>query len=77
MKESFFQNYKKKSLKERFLFVIGMCFFLLYLVLGLLIIFWKELPLAMSGNIRLLFGVVLIVYASLRFVRFFNSNTDS
>lgn len=77
MKESFFQSYQKKSLKERFLFVIGMCFFLLYLVLGLLIIFWNALPLAMSGNFRLLFGVVLIVYASLRFVRFFNSNTDS
>jgi uncharacterized membrane protein (DUF485 family) len=77
MKENFFQSFKKKSLKGRFLFVIGMCFFLLYLVLGLLIIFWKELPLAMSGNFRLLFGVVLIVYALLRFVRYFNSNTNS
>jgi uncharacterized membrane protein (DUF485 family) len=77
MKENFFQFYKKKSLKGRFLFVIGMCFFLLYLVLGLLIIFWKELPLTMSGNFRLLFGVALIVYALLRFIRFFNSNTDT
>jgi hypothetical protein len=76
MKENFFQSFKKKSLKGRFLFVIGMSFFLLYLVLGLLIIFWKGLPLAMSGNFRLLFGVVLIVYALLRFVRYFNSNTN-
>ena len=67
-------NFRKKSLKERFLFVIGMLFFLIYLALGLIIIFWKKFPLAMPANYRLAFGLLLIVYSFLRFMRFFNSN---
>ena len=69
-------NFRKKSLKERFLFVIGMLFFLIYLVLGLIIIFWKKFPLTMSGNYRLAFGLLLIVYSFVRFIRFFNSNKE-
>jgi uncharacterized membrane protein (DUF485 family) len=64
-------NFQKKSLKERFLLVIGILFFLIYLTLGLIIIFWKEIPLLMSHNYRLAFGVILIVYSFLRFIRFF------
>ncbi len=69
-------NFKKKSLKERFLLVIGILFFLLYLVLGLVIIFWKEFPITMKPNYRIAFGIVLIVYSFLRFMRFFNSNEE-
>ena len=65
-------NFQKKSLKERFLLVIGMMFFLIYLTFGLVIIFWKELPLTMPYNFRIAFGVILIVYSFLRFIRFFN-----
>ena len=66
-------NFMKKSLKERFLLVIGILFFLIYLTFGLLIIFWKELPLAISDNYRIALGVILIVYSFLRFIRFFNN----
>ena len=65
-------NFQKKSLKERFLFVIGMMFFLIYLTFGLIIIFWDEIPLTMPYTFRLAFGVILIVYSFLRFIRFFN-----
>jgi cytochrome c biogenesis protein CcdA len=65
-------NFQKKSLKERFLLVIGMMFFLIYLTFGLVIIFWKELPLTMPYTFRIAFGVILIVYSFLRFIRFFN-----
>ncbi len=65
-------NNKKKSLKERFLFVIGFLFFALYFCFGLAVIFWKKLPLDMSQNYRILFGVIIIVYSFLRFIRFFN-----
>jgi len=68
-------NFQKKSLKERFLLVIGILFFLVYFCLGLLIIFWKNFPIAISVNYRIAFGVILIVYSFLRFLRFFNSNT--
>jgi len=66
------ENFQKKSLKERFLLVIGILFFLIYLTLGLLIIFWKSLPLTLEYNYRIVFGILLIVYSFLRFLRFFN-----
>lgn len=68
-------NFKKKSPSQRFLFVIGMLFFMLYLVLGLIIIFWKALPITMPYNYRIAFGVLLIVYSFFRFTRFYNANS--
>lgn len=65
---------RKKSLKERFFLIIGLVFFALYLGLGLVFIFWKTLPIQMEYKYRIAFGVVLIVYAFLRFVRFFKNN---
>lgn len=67
-------NMKKKSPKERFLLVIGLLFFLVYLVLGLAVIFWKEFPLQMEFQYRVALGVLLVVYAFIRFLRFYNSN---
>ena len=72
----FHTKFMKKSLKERFLLVIGLLFFLLYFVLGLIVIFWKEFPLIMEPTYRIAFGVILIVYSFLRFMRFFKSNTE-
>jgi hypothetical protein len=69
-------NYKKKSLKERFLLFTGILFFLIYLTLGLIIIFWESLPLRMEPKYRIAFGIILIVYSFLRFLRFFNSNKE-
>ncbi|UFH35887.1 hypothetical protein [Flavobacterium acetivorans] len=70
------RNIQKKSLKERFLLVIGILFFLTYLVLGLFIIFMKNFPLDMSAGYRLVFGVLLVGYAAIRFVRIINDNKD-
>ncbi|RYZ86962.1 MAG: hypothetical protein EOP06_13535 [Proteobacteria bacterium] len=67
---------KKKSPKERFLLVIGILFFGIYLFMGLAIIFMTSLPLAMERKYRVALGVVLIVYALLRFLRLFKSNTS-
>ncbi|WP_297334391.1 hypothetical protein [Flavobacterium sp.] len=41
----------------------------MYLILGLIIIFWKELPFNLTYNGRLAFGGLLIVYAFIRFIR--------
>lgn len=71
-----FKNFQKKSLKERFLLVIGMTVFLAYLVLGLIFILWKSMPIAMNFNYRMAFGVLLIVYSFIRFFRIFNSNNE-
>ena len=71
-----YNNFQKKSLKERFLLVIGILFFLLYLGLGLIIIFWKDFPIQMKPSYRIAFGIILIVYSFLRFLRFFNANKE-
>ncbi|TBX70536.1 hypothetical protein EZL74_02355 [Flavobacterium silvisoli] len=71
MGSKFIDNFQKKSLKERFLLVIGILFFLIYLTLGLIIIFWKSLPLTLPHTYRIAFGILLIVYSFLRFLRFF------
>ena len=76
MLDNIFNNIKKKSLKERFLLVLGILFFLLYLVLGLFIIFMNNFPLQMTAPYRIAFGVLLIVYASFRFFRIINDNSD-
>ena len=68
-------NFKKKSLSERFLLILGIFFFVIYFILGITIIFWKEFPIVMDTKYRIALGVILIVYAMLRFIRFFNSNT--
>ena len=69
-------NFQKKSLKERFLFVIGMLVFLAYFILGLIFIFLKSMPIAMQTEYRIAFGVLLIVYSFIRFFRFFNANNE-
>jgi uncharacterized membrane protein (DUF485 family) len=65
---------EKKSLKERFFLVIGGAFFLAYFVFGLLFIFWDKIPINMKPNYRIAFGVVLVVYAFVRFYRIIKDN---
>ncbi len=65
---------EKKSLKERFLLVIGIFFFLIYLTFGLAILFWDKLPLKMPQNYRIALGLIIIIYAFLRFIRFFQKS---
>lgn len=70
-------RYEQKSPVKRFLFVLGLLFFLMYLVLGLMIIFWKQLPLSLPYNLRVLFGCAMIIYAFFRFVRLVQNNRNN
>lgn len=74
MLKSLVDNMMKKSPKERFLLVIGLLFFLIYLGMGLAVIFWNEFPLVMKFEYRIALGVLLIVYSFIRFLRFYKSN---
>jgi uncharacterized membrane protein HdeD (DUF308 family) len=76
MLNNIIKNIQKKSLKERFLLVMGILLFLAYLVLGLIFIFLKSLPIAMPPKYRLAFGVVLIVYSFIRLFRVYNANNE-
>ena len=62
-------NKEQKSPAKRFLFVLGLVMFSLYLALGVAIIFWKEFPIEMDLGYRIAFGVLLIAYSFIRFVR--------
>ncbi|WP_317197029.1 hypothetical protein [Flavobacterium sp. CYK-55] len=47
-----------------------------YFVLGLMIIFLKKLPISLNANARWAFGILLIVYSFIRFVRLMKSNQE-
>lgn len=64
----------QKSPKVRFLLVLGIVFFLIYFVLGIAVIFWKNFPIEMAMPYRIAFGVLLIVYAFFRFIRLIQNN---
>ncbi len=66
-------NQEKKSPQQRFLFVIGVLFLMVYCALGLIIIFWKAFPLQMENHYRIALGVILIIYAAIRFSRLFKN----
>ncbi len=72
MLENFINNFKQKSLLQRFLFFFGILFLVLYFVLGCMFIFWKDIPLELSYTRRVLFGVLLLVYSVFRFYRIIN-----
>jgi cytochrome c biogenesis protein CcdA len=76
MIQNFVNSFQKKSLKERFLLVMGILFLISYLTLGILFIFMKPFPFQMQYNYRLAFGVLLIVYAIIRFVRIINDSKN-
>ncbi|REG96341.1 hypothetical protein C8P67_110168 [Flavobacterium aquicola] len=76
MLDNLFNNLKKKSLIERFLLVITILVFLAYFFLGLMIIFWNKFPFDMQMQYRIALGVVLIVYAIIRFFRVYNANKE-
>jgi hypothetical protein len=76
MLSTLFDNLKKKSLIERFLLVITILVFLGYFFLGIMVIFWDKFPFDMQMQYRIALGVVLIVYAVIRFFRVYNANKE-
>jgi hypothetical protein len=76
MLNNLFNNFKKKSLIERFLLIITVLVFLAYFYLGLMVIFWKKFPFKMQMQYRIALGVLLIIYSIIRFFRFYNANKE-
>ena len=76
MNKFYSNKFEKKSLNERFLLVLGVLFFIIYLTLGLAVLFWDKLiqRLPLSDGYRITLGVAIIIYAFLRFVRFFQKS---
>jgi len=64
-----YNNFKQKSPQQRFLLIFGLIILLFYFALGVLLIFWKDIPFDIQPTYRILFGILLIVYAIIRFFR--------
>ena len=65
-----FRFFKQKSPSQRFLLILGLFMLLVYLALGIVILFFKHLlPLDIDGGPRIAFGLLLIVYSVFRFSR--------
>jgi hypothetical protein len=69
-----YNNFKQKSPQQRFLFIFGLIILLFYLALGVLLIFWKDIPFDIKPTYRIVFGLLLIVYAIIRFFRLNNQS---
>ena len=67
---------KQKSLKRRFLLILGGVTAVCVLGFGLMILFWKEMLPQLSGYQRTGFGVLIMVYAVLRFARLLKKDPD-
>ncbi len=62
------ENFKKKSLKERFLLVISLLNFIAFCILGLLLLFWDKLKLNLPNNLQIIAGCLIILFGFLRFI---------
>jgi len=67
---------KQKSLKRRFLLILGVVTFIGFCVLGLMVIFWEDLPVQLSDTQRKGFGALIILYSVLRFSRLLKKDDD-
>lgn len=70
------KSFQQKSPQQRFLFILGLVMFAFYMVLGIGLIAWKDFPVNIERTYRILLGVLLIVYAGIRFTRLINQREE-
>jgi len=70
------RTFKQKSPQQRFLFILGLVMFTVYLILGLVLILWKDMPITLDQPYRIALGALLIIYAAIRFNRVMKPNDD-
>jgi len=64
-----FKNKRQKSLQRRFLLILGVAAFICFCCLGLMIIFWDRMLPNIAKTQKIIIGVVIIIYAFVRFSR--------
>jgi hypothetical protein len=69
-------NDKQKSLKRRFLLILGLVTFLCVVGLGLMLMFWDGFADRFSSVQRYTFGGIVILYAIIRFARLFKKDEN-
>ncbi len=69
-------NDKQKSLKRRFLLILGIITLICVVSLGLMLIFWQDIPVELTNTQRRLFGGLIILYGILRFSRLLKKDDE-
>jgi len=64
----------QKSPLQRFLFVLGIVFFMLYFAFGFMLIFTNKVPLNITNNGRVILGILVIIYGAFRAIRLLQSS---
>ncbi|TKC12982.1 hypothetical protein FA048_05020 [Pedobacter polaris] len=68
--------FKQKSPQQRFLFILGVFMILIFLTLGIMLVFFSDLlsldPEKFPTKYRIAFAVLLLIYAGIRFGRLIN-----
>ncbi len=71
-------TFKQKSPQQRFLFILGVAMIFIFCALAVVVMFWGEIlnldPQKFPQKYRIAFGIVLIVYATIRFFRIIRDN---
>ena len=69
-------NNRQKSLKRRFLLILGVTAAICFCSLGFMVIFWDAMLPAIPKTQKILFGSVIIIYAGVRFSRLLKKDPD-
>lgn len=71
-----YNNNEQKSPKRRFLLILGVTAFICFCCLGLMIIFWDSMLPNLSKTQKVVFGLIIIIYAVIRFSRLLKRKPD-
>jgi hypothetical protein len=66
---NFIEIFKQKSPLQRFLFVLNLLFLAMYLIMAITLFIWKNMPVEIPYFNRVILGVILVIYAIIRFYR--------
>jgi uncharacterized membrane protein (DUF485 family) len=73
-----YDTFKQKSPQQRFLFILGLAMIVVFITLAVLIVFFGNAinldPNRFPPQYRIAFGVVLVLYALIRFFRIIKDN---
>jgi cytochrome c biogenesis protein CcdA len=69
-------NNRQKSLKRRFLLILGVTAFISFCCLGLMIIFWDSMLPNIAKTQKIIIGSIIIIYAVVRFSRILRRDPD-
>jgi len=80
---NWYNNFKQKSPLQRFLFILGVFFFVLFVTMGSIFVFWDKLipsldkvSLRISEQQRFYFGILLMIYGAYRFLKLMNKKDE-